>query len=263
MERDLFRTVFLHNLNSQSRTAKGVSDTTASATKKPLLLTGEALAAKVRENTDNLVHFVWGKAVQQVEMTGHRFRLFTEQCNELVNDGLQHPDAYSEERKRVAEQVSRANAGVYPYDFGGHQQFLAVMRYRLNPRYRVWEQRYGDPSIEPFELEPAMDIFYCGLAVRWSAAQSREREAADVCAYAGCMMDGRIHPWADGNSRTTTALVMFLAKNIALQTKRELLPIFRDRKTQLSTIEDLRAHTDYYKSIMTPVAEIKPETLVF
>ncbi|MEK7516358.1 MAG: hypothetical protein AAB562_02060 [Patescibacteria group bacterium] len=265
MERDLFRAVFLRNLHSQSRSAKGVSDTSVSATKKPLLITGEALAAKVRENTELLAEFVWQRGnsdhrrhpkvtfmhTPDAVMLGE----VANQCNDIVNDGLQDLAVYDDARKGVERASWRAcHAMVAPNDG----------LFDVNRRFRVWQPKYADPAIALHEIGAAMKLFDCVLAARMVLAcdAGTWEAAAEALAYADHMMDGRIHPWADGNARTTTALIMYLALALFLRKEHERLPVFRDRKTHLSTIEDLPAHTDYYKSIMTPVAEIKSEMLV-
>jgi hypothetical protein len=256
MERQVFLTVFLYNVNRQSRTAKGTSDTSTSATKKPLLLTGEALAAKVRENTERLADYVWTagcKAHRHPPFLAHKPDASTlgevaNQCNDIVNDGLQDLAVYDDARRGVERAAWRAC-----HALGAPNSDL----FHVNRRYRVWQPKYADPAIALHEIGAAMNLFDCVLAARTVlACDAGTWEAvAEVLAYADHMMDGRIHPWADGSARTTTALVMYLALAFR-EVSGSRLPVFHDRKTHLSTIQDLRAHTDYYKSIMMPTCEI-------
>jgi hypothetical protein len=71
---------------------------------------------------------------------------------------------------------------------------------------------------------------------------------ADVIGFADYMMDGEIHPFADGCSRVATALTMWLA--IALGVER--LPRLRTRDEHYLALRqrDLCAHVRYVESLL-------------
>lgn len=229
---EIFRAIFCHNLNERSRTAKGKSDTAVSDKKKKLIKDGRELEGQVRENTDLLVNSVWDSACSD-NIQPVRLRPLMEKWNSLINRGLQKPEDYFEYRKKLEQEASDLAA-------------KTGKNYRINPAYRVWDVPYG-LKIPPVELELAMDDFYLILYSKILFTLKGEVEQAELLAYADVMSDSRIHAWADGCGRISTALVMWLS---ALDSKFNF-PVFSERFEHYAAIQDLGRHVEYYKVCLT------------
>ncbi len=229
---DEFARVFRHNLNSRSRTAKGVSDVSASPGKKPLVLSGPALEQQVAHNTNLLVLSVWksdkweGQGTKQV-------RELVESWNQLVNNGLQIARDYRDEQeevyKRAKELAERTGK-----------------RHHLNRLYRVVTPPYLAAPLPPEEIEVAMDQFYLELLANTILAYFNELPQEELLAWVDYQMEKAIHPWADGCGRTATAIVMWLS---LLDPERFRFPVFGTRDEHYAALKagDLQGHAAYYK----------------
>jgi hypothetical protein len=225
---DVFKEVFSENLNKRSRTAKGQSDTAVSDKKKKLEKDGKDLADQVSKNTDLLISSVW-EEVYMKDPKPSDIRELMERWNAIINQGLQDPAVYLEERQKLeAEAAILAQSTGKPY--------------RINKAYRVWNVPYGFKII-PVELELAMDDFYVELSSKIQLALRGELSLVDLLAYADAMSDSRIHAWADGCGRISTALVMWLSFIVADFN----LPIFGSREEHYGSIINMECHVEYYK----------------
>lgn len=228
-----FARVFKENLSGRSRSVKGVSDVSSSQKKKKLLKEGDELKAQVEKNTEKLIAAVWRE--RTLHLHPARIRRTMEGWYDVVNCGLQHPFAYGQEQKSLREEALRL-------------QLATGKPYRINPRYRVWSVTYTTLNLPPVELELAMDKFYRILSARIYYARCGDISQAELLAYTDLMIDGEIHPWADGGGRIATAAVMWLSALIPDWK----LPLFAaTRDEHYKTIIDLAGHTAYYRTALT------------
>lgn len=231
---ETFARVFSENLTKRSRTAKGISETSISPAKKPLLKSGEELKKQVRENTEKLIRFVWECGIFVWEcgtildiehnLNYSRIRWFCENCDRLINSGLIDPLQYEKERELLRKNTHSLS-------------LITGIGYKINAAYRVWNVSYCGTEIPLCELEYAMRNFYATLA-REIPRHPQKR----VLAFADHMMDGVIHPWADGCGRNATALVMWMSFLSGYT-----LPVFGSRGEHYASICDLDAHTEYFR----------------
>ena len=223
-----FSEVFGTNLSARSRTAKGVSDTSTSRQKKPLLKTGGALKAQVEENTERLIEEVWQNS--RLAISPLNLELFANRWYDIINFELQDPEVYKKEHREIILRVPDSQLG------------------RANPRFRLWNAEYTTLNLSPEEIPAAMDDFYRDFsarlnAARLNAASNREDGRQDsLLAHADHMIDSAIHPWLDGCGRWATALVMYAS--IAVVGFR--LPRFGTREEHYANIGNLERHTDYF-----------------
>lgn len=148
----------------------------------------------------------------------------------IINQSLQDPDAYLASYTRLC-QTAEALKEATGFD------------YRINKRYRTWPISYTKANLEPVQLELAMDFFYNELASKIALAQEKQVSQAELLAYADLIIDGEIHPWADGCGRNATASVMWLS----LFHNDFKLPVFGNREEHYTSIHDLAKHTKYYE----------------
>lgn len=240
-----FRAIFRENVRRRSRTAKGQDKgSETSASKKPLLLQGEALSAKVAANTERLIADVattadaWAKDMPAE--TGDTLRTACERWFDIVNDGLYGPDAYGEEFAVLEKDAIKVGP-------------LLQVELQVNRRYRLWTPQYTTAKVSPVLLEAFMDAFYDLLGTMlFDAGIARLDEPADgghaaaIMAYADVMMDGELHPWMDGCGRVSTALVMCIARTLAVPA-----PLFAETKDgHYATIRELWPHTEYFAAAL-------------
>lgn len=227
---DTFAAIFKENLTKRSRTAKGISETSVNPAKKPPLKGGEELKKQVEENTEKLIRFVWecgalfeiGEEVSTVWV-----RWFCERCDRFINLGIKNPSHYEEEISFL-----RKNAYLLSKITG--------IPHKINSAYRVWNVSYANIEIPLYELELAMDKFYREIAEM--IKHQRRFSQSKILAYADHMMDGVIHPWADGCGRNATVLVMLLSLLPG-----HTLPVFGSRDEHYASICNLDAHTEYFE----------------
>lgn len=244
-DEEKFRAIFRENVRRRSRTAKGQDKgSETSASKKPLLLQGEALSAKVATNTERLIADVAGTAdawaLDMPAATGDALRIACERWFDIVNDGLYGPDAYGEEFATLEKDAAKVGP-------------LLQVELSVNRRYRLWTPQYTTAKVSPVLLEAFMDAFYEQLGVMlFDAAVARldgpveSGHAAAIMAYADVMMDGELHPWMDGCGRVSTALVMCIARALDARP-----PLFAETKDgHYATIRDLWPHTEYFAAAM-------------
>lgn len=230
-----FLAVFRQNIERRSRSAKGTSDTSTSAKKRPLLLAGADLERQVARNTEQLAGSLWeyGKDFQLTRVTPLSLRGLFERWDGIINAHLIVPDAYAEEIAILAQEAEKLNKAEHR---NGRN------RYVINPRYRVWEVSYTAFPAPPISLEFFMDAFYERLSADIHAQLAfRKLSSAGILAYADYMIDKAIHPWADGCGRNATAAVMWLA----LMLDTEYLPVFGSRAEHYEAIQTLETHTIY------------------
>lgn len=227
-----FSQIFEENLTRRSRTAKGVSDTGTSKTKKKLLKEGEELRAQVRANTQHLIQTVWD-ARRNHGMRPDELRQMMERWYDIIQRDLQDDRVYAEERAKLQQEMDRLGL-----------RSTSDFPLTVNPRYRLWPVSYSKRNIQPIELETAMQKFYETL----HALIQRERGAlktneARLLAFADVELDGEIHPWLDGCGRLSTAVVMWLS----LLNPDWYIPVFQERDEHYRCIHNLGGHTEYFE----------------
>lgn len=248
-----FEAVFRENVRRRSRTAAGKDKgSETSKDKKPLVLQGAALAAKVAENTERLIADVaetadrW--AADMPHKTGEAVAEACERWFDVVNDGLYGPGAYAEELAALERDAAKVGP-------------LLELPLAVNRRYRLWTPQYTTMKVPPVLLETFMSAFYDLLGgMLFDAGFARDGVPCDpartaaVMAYADLMMDGELHPWMDGCGRVSTALVMAIARALGAPP-----PLFAETKDgHYATIRDLMPHTEYYVAAMRRGAELRP-----
>lgn len=231
-----FSQVFRRNIQLRSRTAGGVSDTSWSPGKKPLLKSGEELRAQVERNTTTLIRSVWESA-RHAASTPAGVRRLLEQWYDIINHGLQDPNAYREEYEKLDAEAAR-------------MRVETGLQYRINRRYRVWRVTYTRANIAPVELELTMDEFYTALSEKIKQAKAGTILQGELLAYTDSMIDVEIHPWADGCARNATATIMWLS----LLVPGWRLPVFGTRDEHYMHINDLSGHTEYFQQCLTRAA---------
>ncbi|MBI5153571.1 MAG: hypothetical protein HZA36_03895 [Parcubacteria group bacterium] len=224
------------NLTSRSRTARGISDTSTSKDKKKLLKEGADLKAQVRTNTKRLIQMIW-RIRTIVPNTPTKIRILMECWYDCINDGLQDPTFYKERHKELETIAAR-------------RRELDGKNWRINRRYRVWSVSYTTFNPDPLELEFEMDTFYKALFKKILQTRWGTLEQAELLAFADLMIDGEIHPWADGCARNATATIMWLS--LITSPSSPLLPVFKSREEHYATIRDLGAHTRYFEQCLAP-----------
>lgn len=254
---DAFRAIFRENVRRRSRTAKGQDKgSETSKSKKPLLLQGEELAAKVAENAERLIDDVLANANLDFGSDGAAAWLRTrcERWFDIANDGLYGPGAYEAEFAALSADAARLSASI--------GRTIAV-----NPRYRLWTPGYTTLKVPPVLLEVAMDEFYARLGhfvrrVSEGEITRRARVTMVACmmAWADLMMDGEIHPWMDGCGRVSTALVMWLAATAHARVGLPIAPpLFAESKdAHYAAIRHLDDHTAYYEVALDRGAAFSP-----
>lgn len=233
-----FASIFGENLEKRSRTAKGISDTSSSSKKKKLLKVGEELKAQVKENTDRLIRAIWVNgcffATTKEVPSNDEIKFLMERWDFIINQNLQDPDAYAEDYGRLSKEA------VIQKDATG-------LNYRINKQYRTWSVTYTKLNLSPLELEFAMDKFYTEFSSKIALAKEKKISQANLLAYADLVIDGEIHPWADGCGRNATASVMWLS----LLSSDFKLPVFGTREEHYANIHDLTEHTKYFEKCLT------------
>lgn len=240
-----FARIFRLNVQRRSRTAQGQDKgSETSKSKKPLLLSGEALKARVAANTERMIDdvvasFEVTRAMEEdardAVVDAVHLRALSERWFDIANGGLYGPDSYGEEFRKLEE-----DAALLARSMGGE--------YRLNRRYRLWTPEYTSLKVPPILLEKYMDDFYEVLDEHlWSAAQAPGPEAAArVMAYADLMMDGELHPWMDACGRVSTALVMWISAYLDVSP-----PLFAPTKQEhYADIRDIDLHAKYFMEAM-------------
>ncbi|MBI3273844.1 MAG: hypothetical protein HYZ69_01740 [Candidatus Colwellbacteria bacterium] len=161
----------------------------------------------------------------------HFVRWFCEKCDSFINFGLANPLRYKEEISLLRKNSLALSR-------------LTGIFYTINPAYRIWNVSYAGIEIPLCELEFAMNKFYMGIAALIDHHQ-RNFPQSEILAFADHMMDGVIHPWADGCGRNATALVMWLSLLPGFQ-----LPIFGTREEHYASILNLNLHTEYFRQCL-------------
>jgi hypothetical protein len=245
MSDERFARIFRLNVERRSRTAKGQDKgAETSKKKKPLLLQGDALSAKVAENTELLITDVRIAAKRPARAPiwprPKELRAMCERWFDIVNDGVYGPDAYAEE----IAALEKAAESLGP---------ILGRELRVDRRYRLWTPEYTNARIPPVLVDAFMDDFYLHLAtlvaisadgLKDAPAALRNAWASQLMALADCAMDGEIHPWMDGCGRVSTALVMWISRVCGVSP-----PLFAETKDgHYRTIRDLEAHAAYYQA---------------
>lgn len=245
-----FAQIFRMNILRRSRTRSGRDEgAKTSSQKKPLLLSGEELEKRVKENTENLIADVIALPITKIS-TGILRQMALQWFN-LASDGLYDFSAHEEEFKTLQDKAER---------FG---QSLGE-KIEVSRNYRLWTPKYTTAGIPPLWIQKFMDEFYFNLSFRMNVAHHvlKERNtsafsewAAQIMAYADTMMDGEIHPWIDGCGRVSTALVMYIARYLGAP-----LPLFSpNREEHYASITDIGAHKDYFRKAIELAKNEVPE----
>ncbi|MEK7464177.1 MAG: hypothetical protein AAB617_00135 [Patescibacteria group bacterium] len=177
-----FADIFKENLTRRSRTAKGISDTSSSSSKKPLLKSGEDLRRQVEENTLFLITNAWDRGQNQPS-DPTAMRQMMELWYDIINKDLQNPDAYKETFSELEAEAGRLSGET-------------GKPWKVNHRYRTWTISYTSLNLKPIDLEFAMESFYRTLFEKIRRAESGQLSQAELLAFADHMIDGQIHPWA-------------------------------------------------------------------
>lgn len=246
-----FARIFRMNVERRSRTAKGRDEgSKTSSSKKPLLLQGDALKAKVAENVERLI--VQALSIQRDQSVRHfegsGQRELCEKLFDIANDGLYGPGSYADEFEKLRVSAERLTQLIDVTRFAG-------IGFAVNPRYRLWTPAYTTYLVPPVLLEQAMDAFYDEVGYQLQDLPENDPEyeedagepypleqVAKVLAYIDVMQDGEIHPWMDGCGRVSTAHVMWVCAAFGVDP-----PLFAPTKDEhYANIRDLEAHTQYY-----------------
>lgn len=230
----LFAETLRENVRRRSRSASGQDGNTVSGSdKRKMLLSGDALAAKVAENVEALIVHVLDMA-SKPWFHESQVRFLCERGFDIATDGLIDWPEYEDGFRRVEADSAllRADSGM---DFG------------FNRRYRLWTPQYRTVAdIPPQLIGHFMRLFYEKVACEVRTCHECGEETGRIVrlmAYADVMMDGVIHPWLDACSRVSLALVMWIALRLDGP-----LPLYHpDKKVHVSTLTDLAAHADYFR----------------
>lgn len=226
-----FADIFRLNIARRSRTAKGQDKGgETSSHKMPLLLQGEALAAMVAANTEALIADVLESRGGPADSMRPRWlRASCERWFDIVSAGTLDLAAYEPQFARLEGDAAKLSP-------------ILGVECRVNRRYRVWTPGYTTSKIEPVLIEHFMDDLYLDLSLQLAIAPGSERMAAMLMARADCAMDGEVHPWIDGCSRVSTALVMWISAYMDVTP-----PLFAPTKAEhYETIRDIEAHAEYF-----------------
>lgn len=170
-----------------SRTRTGKSDTRASKSKRPLLLSGEALALRSAANAQNLHRLLLELSKLSAPACVEQLAETLRRIEDTVNDGLLPGGRYRE------WELSYADAGA---DFSR--------------------------KIPQVEVAQAMESFVQELFWRWS---SLPVQAVEVAAWAEWTIQGPIHPYYDGCGRISRAIstwiLLWSGQTVPVYTSRE------------------------------------------
>lgn len=250
-QKDRFVQIFRENIKRRSRTAKGKDDgAKTSSGKKQLLFSGEELEKKAKENAENLIAGVAACPIEEIRPS--KLRSLTNAWFGLATDGLCDFSAYEEDFRALQAAAGRFGRSL------GH----AI---EVSKNYRLWTPKYTTANIPPLWLQKFMDEFYFELSFRMrvmrdiraakKSSNGASEQAAQIMAYADLMMDGEIHPWIDGCSRVSTALVMYIARYLDAP-----LPLFSPgREEHYASITDIGAHTEYFRRALERARAEVPE----
>lgn len=245
-----FAQIFRMNILRRSRTRAGRDEGAKTSLKKrPLLLSEEDLIKKVVENTENLIANVAALPIEVI--SPGILRKMAPRWFQMTADGLYDFSAYEEEFKALQDKAER---------FG---QSLGE-KIEVSRNYRLWTPNYTTADIPPLWIQKFMDEFYFNLSFRMNVVRHACTEkisgtlselAAQTFGYADTMMDGEIHPWIDGCSRISTALVMYIARYLKAP-----LPLFSpNREEHYASITDISAHTAYFRRAIERAKNEVPE----
>lgn len=245
-----FAQIFRMNILRRSRTRAGRDEGAKTSLKKrPLLLSEEDLIKKIVENTENLMANVTALPIEVI--SPGILRKMAPRWFQMTADGLCDFSAYEEEFKALQDKAER---------FG---QSLGE-KIEVSRNYRLWTPKYTTAGIPPLWIQKFMDEFYFHLSFRMNVIRDvfmpedvsgLSEWAAQTMAYADLMMDGEIHPWIDGCSRISTALVMYIARYLEAP-----LPLFSpNREEHYASITDIGAHTDYFRRAIERAKNEVPE----
>jgi hypothetical protein len=206
--REEFVTAFLDNVRVRSRTFGGEYDSSASELKEPQL-------AVASDALPDLVH-------------ANSLRVADAIWAEGIGGGDTGPRVI---RSRVEGWERIVNASLQPAGA---------------PIYRTWTPPYTWWG--PEEIEFVLDWFYARLSHMIASARDGIVSNAEVIAFADYMVDGEIHPFADGCGRVATALIMWLS----LVLPSERLPRLRERDEHYAAIRtrDFCKHVRYFETLL-------------
>lgn len=249
-----FVQIFRMNVLRRSRTRSGRDEgAKTSSKKKHLLLSGEELEKRAKENTENLIADVIALPITEIS-TGILRQMALQWFN-IAADGLCDFSAHEEEFEALRDRADRFGKSV-------------GKKIEVSRNYRLWTPKYTTAEIPPIWLEKFMDEFYFELSFRMRVFRDLfpkkdankhlgvlSEFAAQTMAYADLMMDGEIHPWIDGCGRISTALVMYVARYLEAP-----LPLFSpNREEHYASINDIGAHTDYFRRAIERAKNEIPE----
>lgn len=157
------------NIETVSRSAQGISDTSVSEDKAKLDLEGEKLAEQVQKNIFGLAHYIWENKEKQFE-SAEDVRGFINDIANLANNKL------SEKRS--------------PHSFRTH------------------EVPYGR-KVHPDEIEKEMEMFYSALLGKIQEADRGSMDPKDLAKWIELEINRNIHPYADGCGKISNALSSF------------------------------------------------------
>ena len=233
IDEGLFADTFRENVRRRSRSSKGEDGNTVSgSSKRKMLLSGDALAAKVAENVEVLITDVHRVPISCGEH-GVLIRLACERWFDIATEGLVDFAGYEDEFQCISADAASLTA-------------ITGVRFDFNRRYRLWIPAYSTVAdLPPMYIDHFMSLFYEEYACRFRHAYDAGDEAhvVELMAYADVMMDGVYHPWLDACSRVSLALIMWTALRLGGP-----LPLYHpDKKVHVSTLTDLAQHTDYFR----------------
>lgn len=243
-QRERFTRTFLMNVDRRSRSAKGKDEGSKTSSKKlPLLLQGESLKAKVAENVAILIDDVWNDAAAARGDRARKIRpveigLRCERWYDIACAGFIDETGYEPLFRALEADCVKLGLG---------DELLPV-----NRRYRTWTPGYTLLQIPPALIDRELvAMLYAPLGLHLERVAPGDvsldaRSLSRLLSHADVMMDGEIHPWIDGCSRVSTALVMWLAALYG-----PMLPLFAPtREEHYRTLLDVEAHARYFKECL-------------
>ncbi len=168
-----FQQSFSENMETMSRSAKGISDTSVSKDKEKLDLEGEELANQVKENISGLARYIWENKLKQFKTV--------DDIRKLVND--------------IADLANNK-----------------LSEKRAPNAFRSHEVPYGR-KVHPDEVEKEMETFYSNLLEKINEADRGGLDPKNLAKWIELELNKNIHPYADGCGKIATGIsTFFLAR---------------------------------------------------
>lgn len=232
LDYETFAKLFRHNLGIRSRTSKGKSDTSSSPDKPQLIGDENSRIALVAANMEHLIELAWPEPQVPPLMVS---TATLQEWNDRANVGLVD---VPERDKRVGGFV-QANPDVSDF----------------NPGLRTWETKYG--HVTPLEIVSKLEEYQGFIRELCAGTSAMRVDLPTLLGAADYLLDGYVHPWADGCGRTTLTLVMYMAAAWSKRNNVHILPRYESYGSiyfeSFDTPQPLSATIALYRSILVEV----------